>query len=364
MRIAIRVDASTKIGTGHFMRCLTLADVLKQRGARIRFVSRHMPEHLRDMLAAGGHEFILLKSSPGEVIPDSLAHAHWLGTSQHADAQDTVQALSDQTWDWLVVDHYSLDGRWESELRQTAKSILVIDDLADRVHDCDVLVDQNFYKDTDTRYTGLLPHHARQLLGPRFALLRPEFREARESLRERDGPVRRILIFFGGLDTTNETIKAIKSVLALSRPDIEVDVVVGRSNSRLNQISRLCATAHNFHFHCQVANMAELMASADLAIGGGGATTWERCYLGLPTIVLVTADNQRRMSHDLAETGTIVNLGDADSVSVEILLDVLSKLIANRERRMELSRRSFRMMSDARENVADILIQDTHVSIR
>lgn len=364
MRFAIRVDASTTIGTGHFMRCLTLADEVKQRGSRIRFVSRHMPEHLCDMLAAKGHEFMLLSSSPKAAISDGLSHADWLGTSQHADAQDTIQVLADQTWDWLVVDHYGLDATWERLLRPKVGRIFVIDDLANRPHDCDLLLDQNLYADMESRYTGLLPHHARQLLGPRFAMLRPEFRKARESLRERDGTIRRILVFFGGVETTNETTKAIESLLALSRPDIEVDVVMGRSNSHLNQITRLCATTQNFHFHCQVTNMAELMASADLAIGGGGTTTWERCYLGLPTIVLVIADNQCQMCHDLAATGTIVNLGDAGSVSVEKLLDALSKLIANKERRMELSRRSLRMMSDAGESVASILIQDTHVSKR
>ena len=172
MNIAFRVDASTQIGTGHFMRCLTLADALKQHGAKIRFASRHMPEYLRDMLVVKGHEFMLLDSSPSDAISDGLSHANWLGTSQHADAQDTVQALSGQTWDWLIVDHYALDARWESALRQTAKNIFVIDDIADRQHDCDVLLDQNLYADMDSRYTGKVPAHCQLLLGPRYALLR------------------------------------------------------------------------------------------------------------------------------------------------------------------------------------------------
>lgn len=367
MRVAIRADTSLQIGTGHIMRCLTLADELRGRGAEVRFICREHPGHLVPLLRDAGYPTAVLPASASAGSIQNAArddYAAWLGVGQSEDAAQTLEALGDFMPDWLVVDHYGLDATWERLLRPKVGRVFVIDDLADRPHDCDVLLDQNFYQDTDTRYTGLLPHHARQLLGPRFALLRSEFRKARESLRERDGTVRRILIFFGGLDTTNETTKAIESLLALSRPDIEVDVVMGRSNSHLNQITRLCATAQNFHFHCQVTNMAELMASADLAIGGGGTTTWERCYLGLPTIVLVIADNQCQMCHDLAATGTIVNLGDAGSVSVEKLLDALSKLIANKERRMELSRRSLRMMSDARESVASILIQDTHASKR
>ena len=121
MKIAVRVDASLQIGTGHFMRCLTLADALKQRGAQIRFVSRHLPEHLRGMLANKGHEFVLLDSTQHDATLDELAHAQWLGVSQAQDAEDSIQALSDGKWDWLVVDHYALDSRWESTLRQTVK---------------------------------------------------------------------------------------------------------------------------------------------------------------------------------------------------------------------------------------------------
>lgn len=133
------------------MRCLTLADALKQRGAQIRFVSRQMPKHLRDMLREKSHECTPLNSRSNEEAADDLPHSHWLGTSQAADAQKTLQALSAQTWDWLVVDHYALDARWESALRGMVRRILVIDDLADRVHDCDVLLDQNLYEDMDTR---------------------------------------------------------------------------------------------------------------------------------------------------------------------------------------------------------------------
>ena len=144
MRIAIRTDASSQIGTGHFMRCLTLANGLTERGAKIRFVSRHLPEHLRSMLAEKGHEFVSLDSTQNEMAMDELAHAHWLGVSQAQDAADSIRMLSDEAWDWLVIDHYALDIRWESALRRITKRIMVIDDLADRQHDCGVLLLQSF----------------------------------------------------------------------------------------------------------------------------------------------------------------------------------------------------------------------------
>ena len=236
MKIAFRVDASSQIGTGHFMRCLTLADALKQRDAQIRFISRHLPEHLRDMLAAKALQFMPLNSSSIESISDDLAQSHWLGTSQHVDAQDTIQALSDQTWDWLVVDHYALDARWESVLRQTAKKTLVIDDIADRQHDCDVLLDQNFYADMQTRYTGKVPEHCQLLLGPRYALLREEFRQLREQITPRTGPVKRVLVFFGGVDADNYTARAIKALANIGSHDLKVDVVLGAQHPHREQI--------------------------------------------------------------------------------------------------------------------------------
>lgn len=304
MRIAIRVDASSQIGTGHFMRCLTLADALKQRRAQTRFVSRHMPEYLRDMLAVRGYEFMLLDSSPSDAVSDGISHAHWLGTGQHADAQDTVQALAGQTWDWLVVDHYALDSCWESMLRQTAKNILVIDDIADRVHDCDVLLDQNFYADMNTRYTGKVPLHCQLLLGPRYALLREEFLQLREQAKPRTGPVKRILIFFGGVDANNYTGSALEALVNIGTPDLHVDVVIGAQHPFREQLEFTCAE-RGFFCHVQSKRMAELMAAADLAIGAGGSAIWERCCLGLPTLTICVADNQNKQITDAASEGLL-----------------------------------------------------------
>ena len=304
-KIAFRVDASSQIGTGHFMRCLTLADALKQHGAQIRFVSRHMPDHLRDMLIAREYEFMLLNSSSREAILDDLFHAHWLGTSQQGDAQDTIQALSDQKWDWLIVDHYALDARWENDLRHTAKKILVIDDIADRQHDCDVLLDQNFYADMNSRYTGIVPRHCQLLLGPRYALLREEFRQLRKQVKPRTGPVKRIFIFFGGVDSDNYTGRAIESLVNISIHELYVDVVIGSQHPCREQIEATCAR-HGFICHVQTSRMAELMTAADLAILAGGTVTWERCCLGLPAVVVITAENQRLVAEHCEEGVTLI----------------------------------------------------------
>jgi len=252
MNVAFRVDASSEIGTGHFMRCLTLAAGLKQRGVQVRFVSRHVPGHIRDMLSAKGHEMATLNSIPNEETAGESSYAQWLGVSQAQDATDTSHALSDQVWDWLVVDHYALDARWERALRNAVKRILVIDDIADRKHDCDVLLDQNFYMDMDVRYTGKVPAHCQLLLGPRYALLRDEFRRMREQVNPRTGTIKRVFIFFGGVDSDNCTGRAIESLVNICIPGLLVDVVIGAQHPCREQIESECAL-YGFICHVQPA---------------------------------------------------------------------------------------------------------------
>lgn len=336
MRIAIRVDASSQIGTGHFMRCLTLADALKQSGAQIRFVSRHLPEHFRVMLNTKGHEFVPLNGILGEESSDELSHTHWLGVSQATDAQDTAQVLSDQTWDWLVVDHYALDARWEEVLRNFVRAILVIDDIANRRHDCDVLLDQNFYSNMENRYTGKIPAHCQPLLGPRYALLRDEFRQLRERVKPRAGPVNRLLVFFGGVDADNYTAQAIEALADSGCSDLLVDVVIGAEHPHRALIESACAD-HGFVCHVQTSRMAELMAAADLAIGAGGSAIWERCCLGLPTLTFCTADNQRNQVADAASEGMLYAPEVQDEL-VHVIRRHVSALMENSSLRHAISR--------------------------
>jgi UDP-2,4-diacetamido-2,4,6-trideoxy-beta-L-altropyranose hydrolase len=317
-KIALRVDVSRQIGTGHFMRCLTLADALREGGARTRFVSRHLPEYLRSKLVKKGHEFALINTVKNNMAVDELAHASWLGVSQAQDAADSMQALSDQNWDWLIVDHYALDVRWESMLRQSTDKILAIDDIADRQHDCDVLLDQNFYADMETRYAGKAPAHCQQLLGPRYALLRDEFRKLHEQIKPRRGAVKRVLIFFGGIDADNYTGQAINAMTQIDISDIQVDVVIGVQHPSRKQIEAECIR-NGFNCYVQTDKMAELMAAADLAIGAGGSASWERCCLGLPCVVVAVALNQIQAAKDLSVLGVARYIGTAQEITMKKL---------------------------------------------
>jgi UDP-2,4-diacetamido-2,4,6-trideoxy-beta-L-altropyranose hydrolase len=341
--IAFRVDATNQIGTGHFMRCLTLADGLKQRGAHIRFISRELPMHLRVMLAEKGIELASLDSNARPSPTDDLAHAHWLGTSQAQDAQDTIDVLSDQSWDWLVVDHYALDSRWETMLRQTATKILVIDDIADRQHDCDVLLDQNFYADMQTRYTGKVPSHCELLLGPRYALLRDEFRQMHEQIMPRTGPVKKMLVFFGGVDADNYTGRAIAALSEINISDSHVDVVIGAQHPYRDQIKGACAQ-HGFICHVQTDKMAELMGAADLAIGAGGSASWERCCMGLPALLVALADNQISIAMDLDRYGACIYIGTAKSANTELMRNALTNLLNAPSQLRALSEKAYSLV--------------------
>jgi UDP-2,4-diacetamido-2,4,6-trideoxy-beta-L-altropyranose hydrolase len=335
MRVAFRVDSSPDMGTGHFMRCLCLADRLHGQGASIRFVGR-ISEASRRWLAGRPHELVPLPPVSGESITGDLPHSQWLGTSQAADVDATARALGAGVWDWLVVDHYGLDARWETAMRAHASRILAIDDLADRQHDCDLLLDQNLHADAATRYAGKVPRHCQTLIGPRFALLRDEFASTRRCVGPRRGPVSRVLVSFGGSDRDDHTSIAVEAVRT-ARLDVPVDVVVGSGHPRRDRVEALCRES-GFAFHVDSPRMAELMAAADLAVGCGGVTAWERCCLGVPSLTVVLAANQAPMVDGAALAGLIDAPIDGP-VTADALVMHLRALAANSRLREMLSRR-------------------------
>lgn len=325
MRIAIRADASVAIGTGHVMRCLALAEAMRARGAEIAFISREAEGNLCRLVQERGFGMFRLPDS-GDV------KSAW-----QEDADRTVEVL-DAVWahtEWIIVDHYHLDAKWEHAVRGTECKIMAIDDLADRPHDCDVLLDQNFVRDMERRYQGLVSGQTRLLLGPMHALLRQEFLQARMTRRQRAGSLQRMLFFFGGSDPTNETGKALEGLKQFNRPDIAVDVVIGASNPHRDDVKRQCEALPNVRLHCQVDNMAALMAAADLALGAGGVSTWERCCVGLPALVSILADNQAELTLAAAEYGAIVNLGRGETLSADDYKRALETVDAAQLARME-----------------------------
>lgn len=317
MKIVFRVDASTSIGAGHAMRCLSLANVLKERGAATSFVCREHEGHLCDLIEQAGFEVVRLPAGvPGYRSPAGPLRASWLGVPQSEDAVQTQMAIRRGARpDWLIVDHYALDRQWESALRQSISHIMAIDDLADRPHDCDLLLDQNFDNPRHREYARLVPAQARQLLGPQYALVRPEFLEQRDaSLARRHGQVGRLMISMGGADPGNDTAKVLAG-LSMDGLQVSIDVVVGQGNPWRHEISELCAGMPSARLHVQTPHMAYLMTQSDVAITGGGGTTWERCVLGLPAIVTIQSDDQAASAAAVQEIGGHVVLGWAQDLT-------------------------------------------------
>lgn len=327
MIAVFRVDASTQIGSGHVMRCLTLAQKLKkEKQADVYFVMRLLEGNLIELVKSKGFTVFTL---PKALLNDELkGYAKWLTVTQMQDAEETNAVISKlPAIDLLVVDSYAIDYEWESMLHPYVKQIMVIDDLANRKHDCDILLDQNYSYNMHHKYDGLVPKTCQKYIGPQYLLLREEFYKVKKHLKKRDGSINNILVFFGGSDLTNETKKAMEAIKLLNKPEIKVNVVVGASNKNKEQIKEICSCDEQFTFYCQVNNMAELMNEADLAIGAGGTTTWERCFMELPSIVVSIADNQQEGCRFIAEkAGVIYYLGKDCDVNANTLYKAIINL--------------------------------------
>lgn len=341
MKIYIRTDASAAIGSGHVMRCLTLAKALRERGAEICFVCRELSGNGSRLIENHNYRVCRL---PGTGIFDAMQ-----------DAELTSRALCGNP-DWIIVDHYGIDAEWEQHLRPFAGRIMAIDDVADRPHDCDLLLDQNMFDNMHQRYDGLVSPNCRLFLGPQYALLRDEFIIARNMLRQRDGSIRRILLSFGGSDPTNETEKTMQALDQEIFRNIAVDVVVGGANPKRDKIQHMCAAMQNMTYHCQVMNMAELVTYADLAIGAGGTSTWERCYLGLPSFVIAVADNQVESSLAAHNAGLLRFMGKSFGVTEGFLSTAIRQALLQPDELKEMANRCLLFMGQRNSAVHDEIL--------
>lgn len=347
MNVAIRADASVKIGSGHIMRCLTLAEGLRQQGADVLFICRDLPNNLSALISEMGFELCRLHAiNERNSNLDWNRYADWLGVHWCRDAEETQACLQKKShrFDWLIVDHYALDKYWETGFRVLVDKIMVIDDLANRQHDCDLLLDQNLYPDMDLRYQKLLPVHAEQLNGPNWALLRQEFHVLRERGIKRDGQIRRIFVFMGGSDLENITSMVLSAMSQLEKYEFKVDVIVGEMNPNRSAVKKLCMGMSNVSFHCQVSNISQLMVNSDLAIGGGGTATWERCSVKLPALVVSIAENQTPIAKAVHDAGAAILLGEAGAVDENQICNALKQLFTSTFLLREMGERAGRLV--------------------
>ncbi|MGF1609141.1 MAG: UDP-2,4-diacetamido-2,4,6-trideoxy-beta-L-altropyranose hydrolase [Kiloniellales bacterium] len=325
-RLAVfRCDASPEIGGGHVMRSLVLADALAEEGWRCLFAVGREAASTVPALSATAHAVHVIEDGP----PASEAAA--------------VGELAEGDADLLVVDHYERDAAFEAAARAWARRVMAIDDLANRRHDCDLLLDQSPGRRA-TDYDGLVPHATARLIGPDYALLRPAFYQARQgslAARGANRPLRRVLVSFGMVDGKGMTLPALDALAQLGLP-LAADVTLGGSTPLRKQIeSRAQRLPFPVVLHQAVEQMAALMLEADLAIGAAGTSALERCCLGLPSLAVVTADNQAAQARALADAGAVALAGRWDAVDSETLAASLRPLVLDGALRAEMALRAF-----------------------
>lgn len=342
-KFAFRVDANRYIGTGHVMRTLALANELRKRGAECTFICRIMDSNLFQHIRESGFQIVELPYDT-DLAPRHDPVKDPFAINWRCDVQSMREVTYNAQYDWVVVDHYGLDARWESAIRSQCRRVMVIDDLANRAHDCDVLLDQTFGRSA-SEYAGLLPQGSASLCGSEYAMLRRDFSLCREeSLRRRKAePFRRILISMGGADNDNHTLSVLFALKHIPLPEeLEVNVVLGQLAPHRASVSAAAADMPwktNVLF--AVEDMASLMSKSDLAVGAAGSTAWERCCLGLPTIMIVTAENQRLIADNLAFAGAarvLSHVGLLETLPAEVAF------LMETETRLRMARRASQLV--------------------
>ncbi|MEP9357616.1 UDP-2,4-diacetamido-2,4,6-trideoxy-beta-L-altropyranose hydrolase [Sphingomonas sp. KR3-1] len=338
IQVAFRVDASARMGGGHVMRCLTLAARLLAAGWGVTFIAAAITEPLRALLGDAGVRLIEIEPVRGSSRDASdWDRANWPEPMQLEDAARTAACLSGLRCDWLVLDHYGLDRCWEAALRSHAGRIAVIDDLANRPHDCELLLDQTYGRE-DADYRPLVGPDTELLIGARYALLRPEFARARPEALARHlqaGRVDRVLISLGMTDVGALTEVVARAALAVT--EAQIDIVLGSAAPTLPALLAFAAESPRVTLHVDTDRVCALMVEADLAIGAAGTTSWERCCLGLPALTFAIAGNQRTIASKLAAAGAIDLIRDTDFAGIEA---AISRLAGDSGYRAELARAS------------------------
>lgn len=376
IKVAIRADASNRIGTGHVMRCLTLATTLKTYGIQVIFLSKNHSGNLNDFIRAQGFELFAL-SAPKQQVEDQTNDKLWLGCNYQDDVNECVDALSNTKIDMLIVDHYSLNYQWQSliktKLKQSALiKLMVIDDLANRKHDCDLLLDQTLGREI-LDYKELIPNHCHLLLGSHYIMLRDEFVINRQAAKNKRSQYSKdsenktnILISMGGTDTDNISEKLLNWLITYKQVNNKIYATV-IANQTSPYLTNLTAIRDQHSWISIIKNpdsMAKLMLDADIAIGSSGSTAWERCCLGLPSLSIISASNQVFLNENLTKTGAIINLGHFSALTYEKLEKPLSKLINDKNEYKTLVKNSLLCCDGlGRNRVTNILLANVHQNV-
>lgn len=338
MNIFFRVDASKSIGIGHFMRCLTIANEMRNLGESCFFISRELSQHSIQLLEKNNHDYLQL---PVHNLPKKTeGNFDWLPISSIHDANETLEILASKEPGVLILDQYGIDKAWTSIVRPATKKVIIIDDLANRELDCSLLINPT-YGMTDEHYLGLVSEDCKKLIGSKYAPLRDEFSQLRSVAimkRSSSRPIKRILVFLGGgLQTKNIKI-VLDSLKEINwNNEIYIDLIINKDDPIINYLTnKQNEYPYKINIFSNIGNMAELILETDLAIGSAGSTSWERCCLGLPSIVKVIADNQRLIAENLKKTGAALLWENSDQ-----LINAIEKFISSKSFQKRMIKSAF-----------------------
>ena len=316
MRVAIRVDSASNIGIGHVMRCLVLAERLSELGVSITFCCRKHPGNINAKILQAGFDLCEMSR---QATPELQNYASWLGCSEADDAQEFLRCVGKNP-DFVIVDHYAIAENWERHVKKNIDKLVVIDDLANRKHCADLLIDQNIWPNQNDRYLPLVPTNTKLLLGTRYALLRPAFEKLKNSSKKNS-----IIVFFGGTDVSNECEKVIRALCTYEELPFEVLIVAGTAFNYDDQdVESLPKSVKVFGV---IDDFAEQLAVSKYAIGACGTSNWERFCLGVNTSLVVVADNQERLANYLSELGVVTYLGRAEFLTYQDYINEFERII-------------------------------------
>jgi UDP-2,4-diacetamido-2,4,6-trideoxy-beta-L-altropyranose hydrolase len=340
-----RVDASVRIGTGHVMRCLTLAKELEKRSANCVFVCQAYQGDCIEHIKENGFKVLEIKSVNNEF-------------EINKDANNTLEIIAGQKFDWIIIDHYEIDVKWESKVRAVAKKIMVIDDLANRKHDCDLLLDQNIRMNAKERYKKLIPNECISFFGPTNVILRTDYDNIK--IKKRTGEIKHILVYFGGNDIHNQAFKSIKALQQY--PDISADIIIGSNHVFQDMIIK---ESTNKLIVSKSIDMYDAMKRADLAFGVCGVAAWERCAIGLPTLACINAENQREDSENLNQLGAIDLIGESNVIDTDDWCKALNRAINNKEYIAKMGKNASKVVAghtNNRERLVNLLCNKSNSS--
>lgn len=330
-KVFFRVDASHEIGSGHVMRCLALANFLKKKNLECSFICRELPGNLIDYIKREGFLVFALGGPSGSLAKnqDYPSHSRWLGVNWQRDAQETNDILKKNKVNWLIIDHYAIEAAWELVVKQSCDHIMVIDDLADRYHVCDVLLDQNLGRSA-LDYAKFVTKDSLFLIGPEYALLRDEFQLVRalDSAKPKRSAIKKIMISMGGVDQENITNKILDELIKIgSNQKFQLIVILGSKSPHIQMVKEKileCPFLVELIIDCR--EMAKKISEVDLVIGGAGSSSWERCSLGVPSIAIILAENQQLIARALSAINAAValNISEISSKLSEIIMRLIS----------------------------------------